>query len=42
VEHCLKILKNRATGIGLQQFKLIGKTISGSGFKDFIYGGAIY
>jgi len=40
--HDLKILKNRATSIGINEYHLIGKTAPGSNFKDFIWGGAIY
>ena len=38
----LKILKNRSLSIGIKQYHLVGKTPPGSGFNDFIWGGAIY
>ena len=40
--HDLKILRNRSLSIGIKQYYLVGKTLPGSGFKDFIWGGAIY
>ncbi len=41
-EHDLKILKNRANNIDIKKHALIGKNAPDSGFRNFIWGGAIY
>ena len=38
----LKVLKKRAENIGIKDFNLIGRNLPDTGFKEFLWGGAIY